>query len=31
LIVLALASRVFSAGVANQASLSNWLGKKPQA
>ncbi|MFT3727728.1 MAG: ABC transporter permease [Terricaulis sp.] len=28
-IVLVLASRVFSAGVANQISLSNWLGRKP--
>jgi ABC-2 type transport system permease protein len=31
IIVLALASRVFSAGVANQLSLSNWLSKKPQS
>jgi len=29
--VLVLASRVFSAGVANQLSLSNWLSKKPQS
>ena len=28
-VVLVGASRLFSAGVANQASLSNWLGKKP--
>lgn len=29
-VVLALAARVFSAGVVNQVSLSNWLGRKPR-